>query len=1504
MKNLKLILITLTILGCFALVGIFCFQPSQAQTSTTTISGKFYKLDILATNTQLGIANLFPGASINDNGVVSFTGTSGLFTADGITPVRTIRLGNYIGATQINNNNLLIARQLITNPGPPSQTYQFLSRFDTNQPTSPATVMAGVLAPGFNDFADISASSFGLNNNGQPVFSATALNNTDRQLVTGIRTTFNRQTLSNTALTIQPMIADNGNVVVRAGNTNTSPIRMYSNNLTNPAPVDIATVSPTTFSELGQSPGISDDGEVIVFYGVLNPNPGSGQHPNYNQTYQATSGPGIFASIDVGGGTRRIMRIAGRWIEDVDQTIRDNSGNFDGICDPAELNHTPARCIQGELGFITTGTTNTPINFASFEANARIGVIHKTLPPDGFDNETIIVSFLGTPNSASSAPQYFSNQLGLWTLRVDLKNESGTIREKPFRVTPVIQVDDNLGSPTQKVTGISVYDPIALAAREENGGTREYRRPDHRLAFQVTTVNGTTNGTAIVRATYFDTDEDGLADHWERTGIDFDQDGDIDLALNNPLAGDPTLVGANPARKDVFIEIDYMESTVAPVRTHRPDYHPTNITTLLAVPATQRPMTAVRNAFAAAPVQNVDGTRGITLHNFVDEAVDEVPLLLFPQRGPTNNDDFDDFKSGSNGPSAGTPCGIGANDGHFGFRADRIISGTTPNPNCINILGAKRLVFRYAIFAQTLPTYLTVTPDPNVLGRAEAQGNDLVIAFAVGTPGLNDVDDRDNRLATFWSTSFDYEYSNRQAGTFMHELGHTLGLFHGGQDQDNCKPNYLSIMNYARSSYYGGLSFGDPALANGTRVRLNPAKSLDYSRFPPLAELTEASLIENAGIGGASNEQTIYGITPIPSPLPSPLPFGYTTSRISPANVSLDWNGNGVVDATPVLNMDVNRMIGGGCKNASLGQSLKSYDDWGNLKYNFVNTYNFTDSSARLTDIYGSEQTLEETFDGSLGSPDVDGDGVSNSNDNCVFSPNASQSDSNSNGIGDACDASTTTLADLSIGVISSASSVQINNSFDYLMTVTNKGPSVAQNVAVTDQLPSTVSFVSATASQGSCSGAATVVCNLGTISSSGTASVTIRVTPTNPGKLDNFANVTSVGQGTGDANLFNNTGSTTTTVLDSSQTFTISGKVADINDNGIGGAFVNYSGSGQGSVQTDSNGNYSFTATSGGVYTLKPVKFGFGFSPESRTVAYINSNTIVSFVGGQITTPATKNADFDGDAKTDLSVFRPSEGNWYFIESSTNILQTVQWGLADDKLVPGDYDGDKKTDLAVWRTSENLWYVLYPYNGSYDIAQFGLSTDIPITGDYDGDGKTDIAVWRPSNGTWYIWRSSDGYLNYFQLGSNGDVPMSGDFDGDGRSDFAVFRPSNATWYIYQSALGYKIKVFGLATDKLAPADYDGDGKTDFGVFRPGDGYWYTAPSDEPNPGQNFTSTPFGANGDIPTPGDYDGDGKYDRAMFRPSTGEWWILRSVDTSSYSQLFGAAADKPIPSAYIP
>ncbi len=59
---------------------------------------------------------------------------------------------------------------------------------------------------------------------------------------------------------------------------------------------------------------------------------------------------------------------------------------------------------------------------------------------------------------------------------------------------------------------------------------------------------------------------------------------------------------------------------------------------------------------------------------------------------------------------------------------------------------------------------------------------------------------------------------------------------------------------------------------------------------------------------------------------------------------------------------------------------------------------------------------------------------------------------------------------------------------------------------------------------------------------------------------------------------------------------------------------------------------------------------------------------------------------DFDGDGKTDLAVFRPSEGNWYILQSQNNALKVVNFGLNGDIPLAEDYDGDERADIAVYR--------------------------------------------------------------------------------------------------------------------------------------------------------------------------------------------------------------------------
>lgn len=323
---------------------------------------------------------------------------------------------------------------------------------------------------------------------------------------------------------------------------------------------------------------------------------------------------------------------------------------------------------------------------------------------------------------------------------------------------------------------------------------------------------------------------------------------------------------------------------------------------------------------------------------------------------------------------------------------------------------------------------------------------------------------------------------------------------------------------------------------------------------------------------------------------------------------------------------------------------------------------------------------------------------------------------------------------------------------------------------------------------------------------------------------------------------------------------------------------------------------------TVGGTSGFIPVRT---FTVTAAQVAALRAGTWYIQIGsannpngeirGQIRA-AQHRGDFDGDRLADVSVFRPSTGNWYFLNSSDGAFRAQTLGSALDKVVTGDYDGDAVSDAAVFAPQNDLgvWKINRSSDDGMTVEQWGLASDVPVVGDFDGDGRNDLAVFRPSGGDWYIRRSSDNSFFGIHWGADGDRPVVGDYDGDGRDDFAVFRPSTGNWYIRRSSDDQMQALhWGVAEDIPVAGDFDGDGATDVAVFRPSSGTWFILQSMN----DEMKAIRFGTSGDIPVAGEFDDDGVTDIAVFRPSNGFWYVLKSDDDSFFAVQFGAAGDRP-------
>lgn len=408
-----------------------------------------------------------------------------------------------------------------------------------------------------------------------------------------------------------------------------------------------------------------------------------------------------------------------------------------------------------------------------------------------------------------------------------------------------------------------------------------------------------------------DTDGDGICNNWETGGIPYtwiDRNG-------QPQSGTYSLglPGDQPKfdHKDVYVELDAMQ------------YHQ------LSLQATE----GVKATFANVPnnyfrVTNPDGAAGIKLH-FVqsDTAITHVPLPHYVWTDPSwdldnNLDDFDDIKKK-----------------YFGTDADRDLAGFgTPNwdpAKYAAILQAKAQVYHYGLSVHAIN--ICDASGNGTSGSAEFIGNDFVIALGCNFDGT--VPGHSGTVGNVYE----------QQGTLIHELGHNLGLDHGGPRKEwvsgswvavspsdylmNCKANYPSVMSYGQQlPWYvwaaGGSWIGD--MSGGP----SGAKYIS---------INEGHLNENTAVSGGKANVPMVWYDQVGAP----------KTRVTGASPVDWWTGSGTQSD---VDIDINNFGIYGCDTFVRGETEKSFSDWYNMKFNFRESVTYLDGMHNgLLDEYPSQ---------------------------------------------------------------------------------------------------------------------------------------------------------------------------------------------------------------------------------------------------------------------------------------------------------------------------------------------------------------------------------------------------------------------------------------------------------------------------------------------------------------------------------------------------------------------
>jgi hypothetical protein len=1032
--------------------------------ATPAVAGPYYELQVVAqtgqlTSTGAPLTALEDDGSINDRGSVAFVGRiaagESVYAVHGMTPPVNISFAapssrDFSRGVRINEAGRVIARDA-------SGAGSYVRHWDSFNPGTYVLVAEGNSSGGSGFDSVFSHPS--INATHQAVFAGTDAPGGDFLATVDLLDYRTEQM----ATPLRPMIADNGSVVVRAGNSATSPIRYYSNDLV--VYQDIVNTA-FGFTALGRAPGVSDDGSVVVFTG------------------NRGKGPGVFMAVNDGLSFGAIIRIAGE----------------------------NATMPTAELGYDDLGNK---LFINDVTLDQRVGVARLDLGDAGPRDDTLVVAFIGTPNAASRdnpampgvQPLLFSNQKGLFTVRVDLDRPlsgGAGFQAHVGSPVPVAQVGDTLHTPLgpRVITDITVNDPVTNAARDIAGAVRTQRRGDHYLGFSV--FAGAEQ--MFVRGIHLDSDQDGLLDHWETAGkgIDIDNDGVVDLDL--------AALGASPTARDLFLELDWL----AP-RTNG------------IVPYSNEPAPGttkfIAGMFAAAPAltgslygKRSDGQPpaaiplGITAHIDAGPGTD-LAGRPFSRNMPSQRHGGDEVAAFVGGPHLdlvyfGLPGSVnvpGLNARSFHEIKDAFFGTTNKR--------ARELAFRYALLvdfyelmgdrdgdgiveqyeenneAPFIGVVATALPDSldtaaPFAAAGELVGHSVLITSGVGAGQLrrivgNTADslitDRDwsvipgaganfvvfSGATGLGEAEFRSDYSPRPGNDYLisfggsgvnvnprgnflgtafnhgqtiaHEIGHTLGLRHGGIDHKTCatsadtcsaqfKGNYHSLMNYAythgRPQPDTGLTIrdyarpGDLVFADWEHLRLDTFSAAHHvgNTFglgaagaplpwddPALVEMDVATIERNFG-----PLDLVHPLVTIDAPAPGAIVtpgggFGVVAiatddELVQAVTVEFDLDGDGVIaDPDEVFVADATGgnafetiLAGVSGPEGTRTVTVFAEDPSGNLGIATVDV------------------------EVSSGVADADGDLVADANDNCTLVPNADQRDTNGDGIGNMCDADLT----------------------------------------------------------------------------------------------------------------------------------------------------------------------------------------------------------------------------------------------------------------------------------------------------------------------------------------------------------------------------------------------------------------------------------------------------------------------------------------------------------------